>query len=76
MGRYSNLAASRGASAGRPAVLAKWAPKVRSIACQSMTAASRTSGCFALICSIKGCRNNFPDYAADRFNPIATAQSR
>ncbi len=56
-------------------LLAKCAPNVRSISCESILAASRTSGCRPLICSITGCRNNAPDCVTGGFGPIETSQN-
>ena len=69
--KYSSPATSRGDSAGRPRVDVKWAPKLRSIACQSISAASRASGWARSICSSSRGRNGCLPEGILGFGPIS-----
>ena len=69
-GSDSSPATSRGDSAGRPRLEAKWVPKLRSTSSQSISAASRTSECARSVCSSSLGRNSSLSEGILGFGPI------
>ena len=63
-------ATRRGGKAGRPRPEVNDTAKARSISAQSISTASRTSGCFMLICSSNRGRNNSPVCGCEGFGPM------